>query len=207
MSKQIARRRGRPRQFDTEHAVETAQKLFHAHGYDSVGVTLLARKMGIEQPSLYAAFGNKLGLFAAAVDRYASSDGAFINEAFSDAETVKEGLRNMLKTAAINYSRKRSSAGCLIMEGAQGTHDEGARSLCADKRAATEAFIADYVERDHPGHGNTVSAMSMIALAGLSASARAGMTRKQLLEFARFATNGLCELLANNAAALSTSED
>lgn len=207
MTKKISVQRGRPRKFDIELAVETAQTLFHTHGYDNVGVTLLAREIGIEQPSLYSAFGNKLGIFAAAVEKYASSDGAFIAEAFSNSKTVEQGLRNMLKAAATIYSREGSSAGCLIMEGAHGTHDEGARSLCAKMRAATEAFIADYIERGHPGHGSNASAMIMIALAGLSASARAGMTRNQLLEFSRIAANGLVELLADPGATLSTKED
>ena len=29
---------GRPRQFDAEQAIETAQRLFHARGYDAVSV-------------------------------------------------------------------------------------------------------------------------------------------------------------------------
>ena len=34
---------GRPRQFDAEQAIETAQRLFHARGYDAVSVADLTQ--------------------------------------------------------------------------------------------------------------------------------------------------------------------
>ena len=50
---------GRPRQFDAEQAIETAQRLFHARGYDAVSVADLTQAFGINPPSFYAAFGNR----------------------------------------------------------------------------------------------------------------------------------------------------
>ncbi len=47
---------GRPRQFDAEQAIETAQRLFHARGYDAVSVADLTQAFGINPPSFYAAF-------------------------------------------------------------------------------------------------------------------------------------------------------
>ncbi|MGX7903860.1 TetR family transcriptional regulator, partial [Klebsiella pneumoniae] len=38
---------GRPRQFDAEQAIETAQRLFHARGYDAVSVADLTQAFGI----------------------------------------------------------------------------------------------------------------------------------------------------------------
>ncbi len=38
---------GRPRQFDAEQAIETAQRLFHARGYDAVSVANLTQAFGI----------------------------------------------------------------------------------------------------------------------------------------------------------------
>jgi hypothetical protein len=39
--------RGRPRRFDPDEAVATAQRLFHAKGYDGVSVADLTRALGI----------------------------------------------------------------------------------------------------------------------------------------------------------------
>lgn len=198
MSKETNLKRGRPRKFDPDHAVEVAQALFHAHGYDNVGVVRLAKEIGIEQPSLYAAFRNKLGIFKAVTDRYAGNEGAFIASAFGSASEVSEGLRSMLAIAAELYSRNEGGSGCLIMEGAHGTHDEGARTVCADKRTATQTFIQDYIETEYPSRGAEVAGMVMIALAGLSSSARAGMTGDQLLKFSSIAGDGIHRMLQHN---------
>ena len=61
--------RGRPRRFDPDAAVATAQQLFHARGYDAVSVADLTEALGINPPSFYAAFGSKAGLYARILDR------------------------------------------------------------------------------------------------------------------------------------------
>lgn len=43
---------GRPRQFDAEQAIETAQRLFHARGYDAVSVADLTCAFGINPRAL-----------------------------------------------------------------------------------------------------------------------------------------------------------
>ena len=49
-------------------------KLFHARGYDAVGVAELVAELGIKPPSFYAAFGSKVGLLARALERYGQSE-------------------------------------------------------------------------------------------------------------------------------------
>ncbi|VEI41546.1 TetR family transcriptional regulator [Citrobacter youngae] len=41
---------GRPRNFDPEQAVATVQRLFHAHGYDTVSVADVTQVLGIKPP-------------------------------------------------------------------------------------------------------------------------------------------------------------
>ena len=62
------RRRGRPRAFDREAALETATRLFWRKGYAATSVSDLTEAMGIGPPSLYAAFGSKEELFSAVLD-------------------------------------------------------------------------------------------------------------------------------------------
>ena len=61
--------RGRPRRFDPNDGVATAQQIFHAHGYDAVSVADVTQALGINPPSFYAAFGSKAGLYARVLDR------------------------------------------------------------------------------------------------------------------------------------------
>ncbi len=79
---------GRPRQFDAEQAIETAQRLFHARGYDAVSVADLTQAFGINPPSFYAAFGSKLGLYTRVLQRY-SQTGAIPIDACCETTAVR----------------------------------------------------------------------------------------------------------------------
>src|SRR6266702_5721205 len=70
-----AKPRGRPREFDREAALEQAIDVFWRHGYEATSVSDLTAAMGINPPSLYAAFGDKEKLFLEAVERYRSNQG------------------------------------------------------------------------------------------------------------------------------------
>ena len=61
---------GRPRAFDKEKALEAAMLVFWRNGYAGTSMADLTDAMGINKPSLYAAFGNKEQLFVAAVEQY-----------------------------------------------------------------------------------------------------------------------------------------
>jgi AcrR family transcriptional regulator len=65
--------RGRPRAFDIERALDQALRVFWRHGYEGASLAELTAAMGINRPSLYAAFGNKEKLFRRALDHYAAS--------------------------------------------------------------------------------------------------------------------------------------
>ncbi|MGV0800422.1 helix-turn-helix domain-containing protein, partial [Mycolicibacterium elephantis] len=55
--------RGRPRTFDRTEALEHAMEVFWQHGYEGASMSDLTASMGINSPSLYAAFGSKEQLF------------------------------------------------------------------------------------------------------------------------------------------------
>jgi len=64
------RKRGRPLSFDRDAALQRAMEVFWAHGYEASSLQDLTQAMGINPPSLYAAFGDKEKLFMEVVDRY-----------------------------------------------------------------------------------------------------------------------------------------
>ena len=73
-----ASRLGRPRAFDRDQALERALDLFWRNGYEGASLSDLTEAMGINPPSLYAAFGNKEELFCKALDRYGERHDEFL---------------------------------------------------------------------------------------------------------------------------------
>lgn len=62
-----------------EKILNCALELFHARGYDAVGVQEIAETAGVTKPTLYYYFGNKRGLLEALLSRsMRSSAGKFL---------------------------------------------------------------------------------------------------------------------------------
>jgi len=61
---------GRPKEFDCDEALGRAMELFWTQGYEATGLRDLLDHMGIGRQSLYDTFGDKHGLFVAAVEHY-----------------------------------------------------------------------------------------------------------------------------------------
>src|SRR5687767_5298151 len=61
---------GRPRAFDEDVVLRRATEVFWRHGYEGASLSALTGAMGINRPSLYAAFGSKEQLFQRAFARY-----------------------------------------------------------------------------------------------------------------------------------------
>lgn len=60
---------GRTRSFDEIQVLDAAAEVFRSRGYDGAGVDELLTATGLHRGSLYKAFGSKLGLFTAVLDR------------------------------------------------------------------------------------------------------------------------------------------
>src|SRR5688500_8991320 len=105
---------GRPRGFDVGEALEQAQSVFCRLGYDAASVSELTKAMGINSPSLYAAFGSKEGLFRAVMDRYAQQRVQYL-EAALEEPTARETVQRILAIAARLYSEEEDRASWLVM--------------------------------------------------------------------------------------------
>lgn len=187
-----AQARGRPRGFDRDEAVETAMKLFHARGYDAVGVAELGAALGVKPPSFYAAFGSKAGLFRQALERYQHGEANLFAHALAaqgedaSAEAIAE---HMLRRAAETYPTRDGVAGCLVIEGARNSADPDARAATAalavsGLRSLTAFFRRDYPDAGYPGLAGRLAEFVNIALAGMSAAARDGADAAMLRRFA-----------------------
>jgi TetR/AcrR family transcriptional regulator, repressor for divergent bdcA len=176
--------RGRPRSFEVEEAVEQAMKLFHSRGYDAVGVAELVDALGIKPPSFYAAFGSKLGLLERALERYGRSETNVFATAREQGGSVVDVAERTLLNAARIYPERDSRAGCLVLDGTRNSADPEVRALGVSARRAAREAIRDFVATEYPEKAEELADLVMIALSGLSASARDGADQATLMKFA-----------------------
>ena len=185
-TKKISRPRGRPRGFDPDYAVTAAQRLFHARGYDAVSVADVTSVLGINPPSFYAAFGNKVGLYVRVLDRYAGTDAIPLHDLLKPDHSVAECLTSVLEEAARRYAADPVTTGCLVLEGIH-CNDRDAREAAGAFHAAAEGLIRAYIATRYPEEAERVTDFVGTTMAGLSAKARSGHGRDRLLETARLA--------------------
>ncbi len=139
---------GRVRQFDADEALRRAMEVFWRRGYEGATLDELTAAMGINRPSLYAAFGNKEQLFRKALDRYHTGPMGFVGKSLSEptargvAERLLRGILDLLNDP--DYP-----GGCLMVQAALtcGAEADPIRQELAAGRERSVAAIRDRLER------------------------------------------------------------
>lgn len=173
----------------------TAQRLFHARGYDAVSVAEVTDALGINPPSFYAAFGNKGGLYRRVLDRYADTSAIPFADLLRSDRPVAESLAAVLETAARRYAADPAAAGCLVLEGTR-CNDEEAREAARAFHAAAEDMIRRYIAARHPKEAERLTDFVSTTMVGLSAKARNGHGLDRLLATARLAALAIAQTLS-----------
>jgi AcrR family transcriptional regulator len=189
---------GRPRAFDVDEALDRALQVFWRSGYEGATMTDLTGAMGINPPSLYAAFGNKEGLFRQALDRYVAGRAEFLSEA-SGAPTARAVAERLLCGTAEFLSNRRHPRGCLLVQGALacGAPAESVRRELVARRQAGQALIRRRFERakaegDLPAQvdpGDLARYVSTV-MEGMAVQAATGAGRAELLRVAEMTLRG-----------------
>jgi AcrR family transcriptional regulator len=138
---------GRPRAFDLDVALDHALEVFWRQGYEGTALSDLTAAMGINRPSLYAAFGNKEQLFGKVLDRYVNGPGAFAAAAL-DAPRARDVVERLVYGAIDLTTGPRTPRGCLSVRCAQagGPESEPARQEVVSRRKASEAALRRRLE-------------------------------------------------------------
>ncbi len=167
-----------------------AQDLFHARGYDAVSLAELTAALGINPPSFYSAFGSKAALYKEALSRYEQSEGLDVETALAPGRSLSAGVAALLRLAADSYGRG-DCRGCMVIEGARSTIDPEAGDAARARLAGARAFIHERIARLDAENADIATDYVMMAMSGLSGSARNGMPLERLRLMARMAADGL----------------
>jgi AcrR family transcriptional regulator len=144
----LAVAKGRPRTFDVDRALDCALKVFWRKGYEGTSVHDLTEAIGINRPSLYAAFGNKEELFRKALDRYVAGPACHMREALEEPTARAVAERLLRKTADV-LTDPCHPPGCLTVQGALscGEAAESIRQELNSYRSAGEAALRERFEQ------------------------------------------------------------
>jgi len=186
--KPTAARRGRPRAFDADKALDRALKVFWDKGYEGASLPDLTRAMGINRPSMYAAFGNKEALFRKALDRYAQGPAGYARAAL-EAHTARAVVERLFDGAVDMLTDPRHPHGCLAVQGALAC-GEAADSVRKELAARREAGVASLRRRFHRARAQgdlpptadpaDLARYVFTVIHGLSVQAAGGATRREL---------------------------
>ena len=180
--------KGRPREFDVDEALDRALRVFWRRGYEGATLPDLTKAMGINRPSLYAAFGSKEELFRKALDRYVEGPAAFVREALNEP-TARAVAERLLGGAIDLLTDRRNPRGCLIVQGALacGGSAESVRREVAARRVAGEVALRQRFERaradgDLPAEADSADLARYVVtvMRGMAVQAAGGASREDL---------------------------
>jgi AcrR family transcriptional regulator len=179
---------GRPRAFDTGEALNRALDVFWRKGYEGATLCDLTSAMGINPPSLYAAFGNKEELFRKALDRYGEMRAGFVREALA-RPTAKEAMAALLNGTADFLTDENNPPGCLLVQGIAGAgeHAQCIRDELCARRAKSQQAVRERLKRakdegDLPKDADPAGLARFIATItqGMAVQAAGGANRAEL---------------------------
>jgi len=171
-------------------------QVFWREGYEGASLSDLTKAMGINRPSLYAAFGDKESLFRKALNRYDTGPGAYVREALKQP-TAHLVTREVLRRTADLLTDPQHPAGCLMVQGALacGEASDCIRQELVSRRLAGEAAIRRRFQRaktegDLPADSDAAElARYVVTISqGMAVQAAGGASRKELQRVASMAT-------------------
>ncbi|MBX3024176.1 TetR/AcrR family transcriptional regulator [bacterium] len=183
------RRRGRPRQFEYDAALDAALRAFWERGYAGTSIDHLTAAMGLNRPSLYAAFGNKDAVYAAAIAHYVDTVGRAYVAALNRPPALADALTAFFAAVIDVATGRHGPTGCALActLPAEAGASPVARAQLARAFAQVDRAIAARLETARAA-GQLAASADVRALAQLIAGtmfaiairARAGASRAEL---------------------------
>ena len=183
---------GRKKSFDENTALNAAMDVFWQKGYVGASLTDLTKRMGINKPSMYSAFGNKEALFVKATQCYIETKmKPHIELLFEEGVTLKQRLKNHMMSVVAMQCDSEQAQGCYLVlcqsELVSGDIPEQAESLLKEAdvmpiQLYTELFTSD-VESIELGLDKNAQANGLALytiLKGTASMARSGIDKSKL---------------------------
>jgi TetR/AcrR family transcriptional repressor of nem operon len=139
-SQEVARPRGRPREFDMDEALDRAIRIFREQGYNATSI-------GLASGSIYKAFRDKRAVFLAAFDRYVSLRNAQLAAVAHTSKPARGRLGDVLAFYVESAKGIEGRRGCMVVGSAVelAIVDREVASRVNASIGKNEAFLADLI--------------------------------------------------------------
>ncbi len=171
-----------------DKALDGALRVFWLKGYDGASLTDLTKAMGINRPSMYAAFGNKEQLYCKTLERYSQARSEHLGEYFA-APTARESVELLLRDGVEKFTDpKNPGGGCFAMQGAMTCFNMSrqVKEHIGDMHVELERILRERFNRavesgELPrGSAADLARFCAVMIQGLALQAKAGSSRKEL---------------------------
>lgn len=188
-------KKGRPRRYDSDAALEKIMALFWRKGFTATSMDDLVIETQMNKPSLYAAFDNKAALYEKAIERFnhiASTRYRHELEKQSPKDKITARINRYLNSAIHFYTDNDGLTGCMVLSTAVTEITDPAiknmlnRVINAQTQQVEDA-LQEVLEAGELKEGTDIHtiALGVIALLhSISLRARSGATVDELLPLA-----------------------
>lgn len=143
---------GRPKEFNREEVLSEAMEVFWAKGYQGASIGDLERYTGLGRQSIYNEFGDKEGIFLAAIKHYEQTyTQVFIDTVTADG-SPQRNIRRWLE-ALVALGTRPDRKGCMVTNAAMSVaiedetlHDAAAAALLRLEKAL-ESAVSEAIKR------------------------------------------------------------
>lgn len=167
----------RTREFDVDKALEAAMELFWEKGYEATSLQDLTSRMGIQRPSIYAAFGDKQELFEAALRRYTKLHASHVRSSLLNHSSAKQAVRAFFEQLIEEAYSGKPSRGCFCLNTMVelAPHDEKFEILTREHQMYLSVLFQETIEQGI-GNGEFEPGMNARAVAKALVVSLIGLT-------------------------------
>ncbi|XPV77560.1 MAG: TetR/AcrR family transcriptional regulator [Desulfovibrio sp.] len=135
--------------YDRDDVINRSIELFWKNGYSGSSMKDVVKTTGLKPGSLYLSFGNKEAIYRESLQRYADNSIALIRDVLDNAESVGEGICQILK-AKIEMTATEQYRSCFLVKTQHelAFADSDLHDFAAAKLGEIERLYCSYLEKE-----------------------------------------------------------
>lgn len=191
---------GRPREFDSDQALQAAMQVFWSQGYEATSLADLIEAMQISKSSFYQTFQNKHQLFQNCITYYQDSFISVMTESLEQAKTGRAFIEDTFISKAEKTHSDCNRRGCLILNCVSEFSQRDpviAALITKSIKKITGVFLTAIKRAQREGdisptkNPRTLARYLLSSMHGLTTMIKAGANPKEVKEVARIVLTAL----------------